>query len=505
MRIQIIGILLLAATSAVGTDATPSVRFAVANVKIATNRYPMASADLVIKRAVGQAEASACGRDRLVAADAGDMNPFIRVAYLAFAQHKGLVLSPDMIWLLIAQGFAEHVDRNADALHDKLVTHKGKIALDVRRDDFVKGSAENPWNEVLPEFSRQIGQHTKQDLYGWLVPRFSTTRDIEQAAFEVTLMDAMGKYFAYDFWTLCGIPFVRLEGTTQDWEAILDRVRIMRNYGMAKWVDELEPILQQFVNASKGNVDKEFWNSIFSEGGGSGEVPHVTGWAIKFFPHSPHHTIDGAQSINIDEFPKGTRKVDFTWHYYDKKYAMEFVAGFVGVYHDELENSVRPVIGWAVREAKYNRDNLILGNPLDRAFLGLFATSGLLGCLFWAWGRHRDGEKLSISCRIAVAAIPFAVLVSCWCYVLIRSGMESMALGYGSGRELNRLFAVTAIGLIVAQGVITPVGAVAAIVSFVRRSSPLRFSVGGFLGNAGLLALWWILFKSGFAAKMLLQ
>ena len=503
MKTQIIGILLLATTAAVGMDTAPSVSFAVADVKISTNRYPTARAEQVIKRVITHAEASACACDRLVSFNDGHANPFVQATFPAFAEHKGLVFSPDMIWLLIAQGFAEHVDKNAETLRSKLVTHSGKITLDVRRDDFVKGSADNPWDEVALDFSRQIAQHTEPELYSWLVPRFSTTHGIEQMAFNVTLMDAMGAYFSYDFWTLCGIPFVKLEGTLQDWEAILTRVGMLRQYGMDEWADELEPILQQFVDASRGKVDKQFWNSIFSADGGSGEVPHVTGWVITFFPHSPRHRNAGTPSINIDEFPRGIRKADFTWHYYREKYAMEFVSGFVGVYHDEIENSVRPVIGWAVREAQHNRDNLILGNPLDRTLIAFLLTMGLVGGLYWARKRRQAGRKLAVLCRISLAAIPLVILMSSWGYLLIKSGVESQALGYGSRESLYKLFVVTAIGLAFAQGVMTPVGVIAAVVSFFRHSRPRWLSVAAFIGNVGLLILWWILWESRFITTLI--
>ena len=44
-----------------------------------------------------------------------------------------------MIWLLLLQGLASHVNANAKALRKKFVAHEGKLVLNVRRDGFRKG------------------------------------------------------------------------------------------------------------------------------------------------------------------------------------------------------------------------------------------------------------------------------------------------------------------------------------------------------------------------------
>src|SRR5262245_22657558 len=80
-------------------------------------------------------------------------HPLIAALHGAFASHRPLRLSPDIIWLTITQGFAVHVSRNAEGLRRHFVSHEGKVKIVVRRDDFIKGSPENPWPEVFTEFS----------------------------------------------------------------------------------------------------------------------------------------------------------------------------------------------------------------------------------------------------------------------------------------------------------------------------------------------------------------
>lgn len=51
---------------------------------------------------------------------------FLQGMYRAYAEHYPFVLSPDMIWLLISQGFATHVDIHAEELRSQIVDHSGK-------------------------------------------------------------------------------------------------------------------------------------------------------------------------------------------------------------------------------------------------------------------------------------------------------------------------------------------------------------------------------------------
>jgi uncharacterized protein DUF4419 len=79
--------------------------------------------------------------------------PFIQAVHYAFTEHLPLVLSPDDVWLCLAQGFGMHVNVHAEALRGRLVSHAGKAVTRVRRDAFVRRSPDNDWTGVFAEFS----------------------------------------------------------------------------------------------------------------------------------------------------------------------------------------------------------------------------------------------------------------------------------------------------------------------------------------------------------------
>jgi hypothetical protein len=67
-------------------------------------------------------------------------HPFVAAVHAAFDQHRPLILTPDAVWLMIAQGLALHIGAHAEALRQVIVPgSEGRETLRVRRDDFVKG------------------------------------------------------------------------------------------------------------------------------------------------------------------------------------------------------------------------------------------------------------------------------------------------------------------------------------------------------------------------------
>ena len=238
-------------------------------------------------------------------------HPVVAAAHRAFMDHRPLCLSPDIIWLMICQGVANHINVNADALRSRFVRHEGKVQISVRRDDFVKGSPENPWAEAIEEFTKKVKEHIGS-AFDLFQPSFTTTGPVERAAAGVVLLDAMRSYFTYDMDTLCGIPAVSLEGTPEDWQALADRAEQFGSLDLEWWLEPLRGILKQFVAASQGVVDRQFWQSLYKYHDESGG-PMITGWISALFPYlkdgrtglaihqNPYLTLNSQRVVDVDE------------------------------------------------------------------------------------------------------------------------------------------------------------------------------------------------------------
>jgi hypothetical protein len=312
-------------------------------------------------------EAWACERELVVAPGLDQPgHPLIEAVHTAFAEHYPLTLSPDDVWLCLAQGFALHVEANAEKLRSRFVRHDGELALEVLRDDFVKGSPRNDWQGCFAEWSDKIAAHIgkKRDL---VVADFSTTGPIERAASEIVLMSAMKNYFNFLLVTRCGIPKITLLGTVADWQAIRHRAEVFAEFDLADWVRALMPVLDQFVRAATGAVDRVFWRSIYKERDQSGG-PYVTGWINILFPYLDGGLLNGGivrnraaftwpnddaggEAPTLGSFPCGLSRVPLAWDHLGTIFPMTLQAGFVGISQDRQTRAVRPAIGWVVHPA----------------------------------------------------------------------------------------------------------------------------------------------------------
>ena len=292
-------------------------------------------------------------------------NALMNAALTAFAHHYPLVLSPDDVWLAIAQGFAVHVGLNAEALRGRFVKHQGKAVIELQRPGFVKGSPDNDWQSCFAEFSTKIGEHVGKAA-DMVTCSFSTTGPIERAASEVTLMDAMQSYFEYRVMTMCGIPNVTLLGTVDDWRSVRQRAGALAEYDLGWWTVDLLPVLDELVAAAGGTPNVRMWQSFVKEHSMSGG-DNVSGWINVLFPYlkdwqtkltterNPYMARSKWDSdwggVSTDSFPSGFSSAPFTWNYYGKEFPMKFTAGFAGVAQDPDSLALRPAIGWAVSDA----------------------------------------------------------------------------------------------------------------------------------------------------------
>ena len=273
----------------------------------------------------------------------------------AFWHHRPVTLSPDMIWVLIAQGFSHHVNANAEALRDRVVDFEGKKELTCVCDvEFIE---QIDWEQTVDSFAIKIAENTKGDIAEIIRADFSTTTQIERIASEITLMSAVKDYFVLTAAMIgCGIPYVVLEGTPNDWQRVYDKAMQLRDYDLEWWIDELEPILRQIVASSKGEIDKRFWRNMFrvhtKKAYGTPEC--LDGWMAKFFPYNRYEErlpLDTLYLNNIDRLPDEMVKVDARVFNMmtGEDTPVELWAGFVGLVQNNKNYMLTPKLGWMVR------------------------------------------------------------------------------------------------------------------------------------------------------------
>ena len=294
---------------------------------------------------------------------------FFQTIVRAYAEHRPLVLSPDMVWLLISQGFARYVNAHSDELRNQIVSHTEKMDLVVETEkDLLHEDAD--WKKLIAGFAAQINEYTKGDVAKTITADFTTTGVTERIVSQVTLMETVKTYFDYVVHYMgCGIPSITLMGTPQDWQKVLEKTEQLEKYGMGDWFKSLKPILTEFIKASEGKPNQAFWQNMVKKENPDKLVGNkvcdfrkptvLDGWMLKLFPDENGQTLD--QVPHIHEMPSERVYVDFRYQVIDIANGnvivdtpMELIAGYIGTEVDTLTHALTPKMGWMVRQIESN-------------------------------------------------------------------------------------------------------------------------------------------------------
>jgi hypothetical protein len=309
------------------------------------------------------------------------VHPLLSAVGRAFAEHRPLVLSPDAVWLTIAQGMAQHIRLHADELRPRLVSHPGRKRLTVTVDGPMPADA-GSWARAVEMFGKLLADGIRDaEVFEC---DFSTSTDVERTAGRIVLLDAYSPYFAVWMKFVCGIPSITLTGTAGDWQKIRNRVGAIARFGLEDWCRSLAPITDQFVRAASGDVDVAFWRRIYSPADAyGGEV--ITGWAARLYPYLTNNGVTGEPNplldlpidqprdltatggfgyqgpgIRSDRVPAVLSKVTVNVNDIvggDNR-VVALHAGLVGVTQDD-DGALRPVAGWHLAPAAADINEVI--------------------------------------------------------------------------------------------------------------------------------------------------
>jgi hypothetical protein len=308
------------------------------------------------------------------------VHPLLAAVGRAFAEHRPLVLSPDAVWLTIAQGVAQHVRLHAEELRPRLVSHAGRKRLSVDVDGPMPRDASG-WQDAVERFGKLLALEVADaELFEC---DFTTSTEVERVAGRIVLLDVYSPYFAYWMVAVCGIPTITLTGVAEDWRKIRARVDAIAGFGLQTWCRSLVPITDQFVRAAEGDVDTTFWRRIYNPVDAyGGEV--ITGWAARLYPYLEHNgaidrpnpllelPIDEPRDLTVDTpFYSGPgirsdgvpatlsrANVNVTDLVARDNRVVALHAGLVGVAQDG-DGALRPVAGWHLAPATVEIDDVI--------------------------------------------------------------------------------------------------------------------------------------------------
>ena len=308
-------------------------------------------------------------------------HPFVSALYFAFARHKKITISPDMIWLMICQGTSIHINLNSETYQNYFTKSLHKKRISVRVDELTTDFNDSNWVTAIELISDSLSSFIKPELFNLFNPTFSTTTSGHKAVFQLTLMNAVKEYYEYEVATACGIPEIVIEGKREDWVWMYENVEHLNSLDLQWWTAELKPILKQFINAYDNNIDQSFWCSVLKNKGDSGHPLRVSGWIKNLFPYIlndkknfvrneylgtiakdfPGHdnwdeyTEYMNNGLKMAAFSIGIQETPFVWEMQKNGQKMMFYSGFLGITYNHSNGMLIPQVGYLIGKKKDDR------------------------------------------------------------------------------------------------------------------------------------------------------
>ena len=298
--------------------------------------------------------------------------------YSAYENHLPIRLTPDIIWLLIVQGFAQHVNYNAEELRQKFVNFEGKKKLEIIINKYhsYKQMKSEDYEYLFENLTEKIKENVGEELINTIDFNFSTSNRITKVVGYASIMSALKKYFEFiGFCHVCNYPYIILDGKLEDWENILKKTKKLSKYDLEKWVKRLEIPLNEIIETKKGKINKEFWKKIIYPDKidekieiaayeyKTIQVDGINGWLLTFFPYFKDGDFRYDTSLKVKDIwrlPKRLLKTPLIMKSDDEgETPMTIFSGFLGMKVDkEKDNLVTAEIGWYVkRKLGNNEDN----------------------------------------------------------------------------------------------------------------------------------------------------
>ena len=281
----------------------------------------------------------------------------------AYQNHYPITLSPDIIWLLILQGFSRYVFYNAETLRKYFVAFEGKKEVHVEGQVISPETAtKEEWEQIFFSLGEKVAENVGKDFVNEITPNFTTTNSTSTTACQLTMMASFKRYFSYRYTMCkCGIPYVNLEGSAEDWHKVKDKVQALAKYKLP-WADHLNNIINEFINSKEGKINKNFWKTMvrYKDGHDIYDPSHYSGWFIYLFPYdNGGNPFEGKININhrtANELLNCQLVIDFIGLGSSMRYDFNILSGFVGAKQDPETLSIKPEIGWIVEKYQPNSE-----------------------------------------------------------------------------------------------------------------------------------------------------
>lgn len=221
---------------------------------------------------------------------------YLKYLEKAWGNHYGVVMSPDILWYTLLSEITLIVAEDS-SLYSHLFTDQP----DKKKEILVQSDSE--YLIPLDTLIEAIKNNVPCNIDAFL-PNFSTTVESSKFAKYAAFADIVSPYYQYSMYC-CGIPFINIEGTKDDYLSIVDNFTKIGNLlnSHQDYFNKVLTVLSNIVN----NIDSpNFWDKMFYlEKCGSGSQNEVFGWFTELFRVQP-------KDIRFsDNFSSHLAKIDY--------------------------------------------------------------------------------------------------------------------------------------------------------------------------------------------------
>ena len=294
-------------------------------------------------------------------------HPVLFGYYKAWVDHCPISISPNIIWQLILNGIIKYIDINSEKLRHNFVNFKdGKKVITVDRSNInINEATKEVWEGVIDEFSSKIKDNIKDNIYDNIILNFSTNTKELLLVQKISSMAMFSKYFEYGslFKEVCGFPYIELEGSLEDWELILNKIKTFKKFRLKNWINNVEEILQKIIDSKKGKIDISFWKNLIMYRDCCRECGHpdpyisFSGWITNFFPFNNkgkdyYHSKIEIYNVEKDDPMSEIVVTPLKIHLIDtnRDIDLNIYSGLLCVSQDPKTLCVKPELGFLITE-----------------------------------------------------------------------------------------------------------------------------------------------------------
>ena len=170
----------------------------------------------------------------------------------AWSNHYSVVMRPDDIWYIILNELTLIIGKDPKTFENLFTTTPGEKQWVI----VLTGDPEtiNP-QLVINELKNRVPSEVDK-----FIPVFTTSTEMSTLAMNVSFCDMVSPYYSYGT-LLCGIPSIRIEGTKDDWELIINNLTYLSNLFRGKisdYIKRCKDVVSNIIKASNKNESSFF-------------------------------------------------------------------------------------------------------------------------------------------------------------------------------------------------------------------------------------------------------